>query len=137
MVWNRPIVISVCLRLTGLGEEQALDVSHLALAPLERLFLVIASKPGCEGKSCVRMCTYCFTCCLYVFTYYYICYSMHCMRDPSRFLRYPYGPSGLLLVWPTLLSICRCSTRTSQVHDRGQSAWVVSARVTLELTDDI
>ena len=32
------------LRLTGLGEEQRLDVSHLTLAPLERLFLVIVSK---------------------------------------------------------------------------------------------
>src|SRR3954470_24302272 len=56
------------LRLTGLGEEQRLDVSHLALAPLEHLALVITSDPGCEGKSCVRTCTYCFTCCLYVFT---------------------------------------------------------------------
>src|SRR4051812_42105894 len=125
------------LRLTGFGEEQRLDVSHLALAPLERLALVITSEPGCEGKSCVRMCTHCFTCCLYEFTYYYTCCSMHCMRDPSRFLRYLYGPSGLLLVWNTLLSICRCTTGTSQVHDRGQSAWVLDARVTLELTDDI
>src|SRR3954462_15046492 len=106
------------LRLTGLGEEQRLDVSHLALIPLERLFLVIVSKPGCEGKSCVRMCTYCFTCFLYVFTYYYTFCSMHCMRDPSRFLRYLYGPSGLLLVWTTLLSIRRCTTGTSQVQDR-------------------
>src|SRR2546430_914883 len=76
-VWNRPIVISVSLRLTGLGEEQRLDVSHLALAPLERLALVITSDPGCEGKSCVRICTCCFTCYLYVFTYYYTCCSMH------------------------------------------------------------
>src|SRR5436189_4412294 len=136
-VWNRPTVISMSLRLTGFGEEQRLDVSHLALAPLERLALVITSDPGCEGKSCVRMCTYGFTCCLYVFTYFYICCSMHCMRDPSRFMRYPYGPSGLLLVWTTLLSICRCITGTSQVQDRGQGAWVVDARVTLELTDDI
>src|SRR3954468_22525977 len=30
-----------------------------------------------------------------------------------------------------------CTTGTSQVHDRGQSAWVVGARVTLEMTDDI
>jgi len=44
----------VSLRLTGLGEEQRLDVSHLALAPLERLALVITRDPGCEGKSCVR-----------------------------------------------------------------------------------
>ena len=123
--------------MTGLGVEQRLDVSHLALAPLERLALVITSDPGCEGKSCVRMCTYSFTCCLYVFTYYYAYCSMHCMRDPSCFLRYPYGPSGLLLVWTTLLSIRRCTTGTSQVPDRGQSAWVVDARVTLELTDDI
>src|SRR3954470_6978995 len=137
MVWNRPIVISVSLRLTGLGEERRLDVSHPALAPLERLALVITSDPRCEGKSCVRTCTYCFTCCLYVFTYYYTCCSMHCMGDPSRFLRYPYGPSGLLLVWTTLLSICRCTTGTSQVQDRGQSARVAGARVTLELTDDI
>src|SRR4051812_48230937 len=99
------------LRLTGLGEEQRLNVSHLALAPLERLFLVIVSKPECEGKSCVRMCTYYFSCCLYVFTYYYTCCCMHCMRDPSRFRRYPYGPSGLLLVWTILLSICRYTTR--------------------------
>ena len=112
-------------------------MSHLAFAPLERLFLVIVSKPGCEGKSCVRMCTYYFTCCLYVFTYYYSCCSMHCMRDPSRFLRYPYGPLGLLLVWTTLLSIRRYTTGTSQIHDRGQSARVVGARVTLELTDVI
>src|SRR5436189_6316831 len=125
------------LETDRLGEEQRLDVSHLALAPLERLFLIIVSKPGCKGKSCVRMCTYCFTCCLYVFTYYYTCCSMHCMRDPSRFLRYPYGPSGLLLVWTTLLSTHGCTTGTSQVQDRGQSAWVVGARVTLELTDDI
>src|SRR3954467_7568668 len=97
------------------------------LAPLERLFFIIVSKPRCEGKSCVRMCTYCFTCCLYVFTYYYTCCSMHCMRDPSRFLRYPYGPLGLLLVWATLLSIRRCTTGMSQVQDRGQSAWVVGA----------
>src|SRR5438270_13419131 len=60
-----------------------------------------------------------------------------CMRDPSRFLRYPYGPLGLLLVWTTLSSIHRCTTRTSQVQDRGQSAWVVGAQVTLEMTDDI
>src|SRR3954467_5249982 len=136
-VWNRPIVISVSLRLTGLGKEQRLDVLHLGLAPLERLALVITSNPGCEGKSCVRTCTYYFTCCLYVFTYYYTCCSMHCMRDPSRFLRYPYGPSGLLLVWTTLSSIRRCTTGTSQVQDRGQSAWVVGARVILEMTDDI
>src|SRR4051812_18015793 len=96
--------------LIGLGEEQRLDVSHLALAPLERLALVITSDLGCEGKSCVRTCTYCFTCCLYVFTYYYTCCSRHCMRDPSRFLRYPYGPSGLLLIWTTLSSIRRCTT---------------------------
>src|SRR4051812_48179134 len=83
------------------------------------------------------MCAYCFSCCLYVFTYYYTCCSMHCMRDLSCFLRYPYGPSGLLLIWTTLLSIRRCTTETSQVHDGGQSAWVVDARVTLELTDDI
>src|SRR3954463_11829100 len=89
------------LRLIGLGEEQRLDVSHLALAPLEHLALVITSDPGCEGKSCVRTCTYGFTCFLYVFTYYYAYCSMHCMQDPSRFLRYPYGPSGLLLVWTT------------------------------------
>src|SRR4051812_48483789 len=112
-------------------------MSHLALATLERLFLVIVSKLGCEGKSCVRLCTYCFTCCLYVFTYYYTCCSMHCMQDPSCFLRYPYGTSGLLLVWTTLLSIRRCTTGTCQVHDRGQSAWIVGTRVTLELTDDI
>ena len=112
-------------------------MSHLDLAPLECLTLVITSDPGCEGKSCVRTCTYCFTCCLYVFTYYYTCCSMHCMRDPSRFLRYPYGPSGLLLVWTTLSSIHRCTTGTSQVQDRGQSAWAVGARVILELTDDI
>src|SRR3954464_1307819 len=109
------------------------DVSQLALAPLERLALVITSDPGCEGKSYVRMCTYYFTCCLYVFTYYYTCCSMHCMRDPSRFLRYPYGPSGLLLVWTTLLSIRRCTTGTSQVQDRGQSARVVGTRVTLDV----
>src|SRR3954462_13785484 len=96
---NCPIVISVSLRLTGLGEEQRLDVLHLALAPLERLALVITRDPGCEGKSCVKTCTYCFTCCLYVFTYYYTCCSMHCMWDPSRFLRYTYEPLGLLLVW--------------------------------------
>src|SRR3954464_867075 len=113
------------------------DVSQLALAPLERLALVITSKPRCEGKSCVRMRTYCFTCFLYVFTYYYTCCSMHCMRDPSCFLRYPYRPSDLLLVWTTLSSIRRCTTGTSQVQDRGQSAWVVGARVTLEMTDDI
>src|SRR5436189_6127110 len=65
------------MRLTGLGEEQRLDVLHLALAPLERFALVITSDPGCEGKSCVRTCTYCFTCCLYVFTDYYTCCSMH------------------------------------------------------------
>src|SRR3954467_4589974 len=34
--------------------------SHLTLAPLECLFLVIACKPECEGKSCVRMYTYCY-----------------------------------------------------------------------------
>src|SRR4051812_11106559 len=104
---------------------------------LERLALVITSDPGCEGKSCVRTCTYCFTCCLYVFTYYYIAVACICMRDPSRFLRYPYEPSGLLLVWATLSSICRCTTGTSQLQDRGQSAWVVGARVILELTDDV
>src|SRR3954465_5151290 len=125
------MIISVSLRLTGLGEEQMLDVSHLALAPFERLALVITSDPGCEGKSRVRMCTYCFTYCLYVFTYYYTCCSMHCMRDPSCFLRYPYEPLGLLLVWTTLLSIRRCTTGMSQVQDRGQSAWVVDARVIL------
>src|SRR3954470_10861722 len=129
--------MSVSLRLTGLGEEQRLDVSHLALAPLKRLALVITSDPGCQGKSYVRMCTYCFICCLYVFTFYYTCCSMHCMRDPSCFLWYPYGPSGLLLVWTTLSSIRRCTIGTSQVQDRGQSAWVVGARVTLEMTDDI
>src|SRR3954466_3533921 len=80
------------------------------LAPLERLALVITSDPGCEGKSCVRTCTYRFTCCLYVFIYYYTCCIMHCMRDPSRYLRYPYEPSGLLLVWTTLRSIRRYTT---------------------------
>src|SRR3954469_9674498 len=60
-----------------------------------------------------------------------------CMQDPSRFLRFPYEPSGLLLVWTTLSSIRRCTTGTSQVQDRGQSAWVVGARVMLEMTDDI
>src|SRR3954462_3243813 len=117
------------MRLTRLGEEQRSDMSHLTLAPLEHLFLLIASKLGCEGKSCVRMCTYCFSCCLYVFTSYYTCCCMHCMRDPSRFLRYTYGPSGLLLDWTTLLSIRRYTTGTSQVHGRGQSARVVGARV--------
>src|SRR5436189_5674796 len=98
------------MRLTGLGEEQRLDVLHLALAPLERLALVITSDPGCEGKSCVRTCTYYFTCCLYVFTYYYTAVACICMRDPSRFSRYSYEPSGLLLVWTTLSSIRRCTT---------------------------
>src|SRR2546430_17742751 len=83
------------------------------------------------------MCTYCFSYCLYVFTYYYTCCSMHCMPDPSRFLRYPYGPSGLLLFWTILLSIGRCTTGTSQVHGRGQSPRVVGARVTLDLSDYI
>src|SRR4051812_46468941 len=59
------------------------------------------------------------------------------MRDPSRFLRYPYEPSGLLLVWTTLSPIRRCTIGTSQVQDRGQSAWVVGARVIPEMTDDI
>src|SRR3954465_7820905 len=72
--------------------------------------------------------------CVYILLY---CCSMYCMRDPSRFLRYPYGPSGLLLVWTTLLSIRRCTIGTSQIQDRGQSAWVEDMRVTLELTDDI
>src|SRR5436190_778463 len=85
----------------------------------------------------MRTCTYCFTCCLYVFTYYYTAVACLCMRDPSRFLRYPYEPSGLLLGWTTLSSIRRCTRGTSQVHDRGQSAWVVGARVILEMTDDI
>src|SRR4051812_7846156 len=125
------------MRPTGLGEEQRSDVLHLTLTPLERLFLVIARKPECKGKSCVRTCTYCFSCCLYVFTYYYTCCCMHCKRDPSRFLRYPYRPSGLLLVWTTLLSIRRYTTGMSQVRDRGQSAWVVGVLVTLEMTDDI
>src|SRR5436189_2134204 len=125
------------MRLTGLGEEQRLDVLHLALAPLERLALVITRDLGCEGKSCVRTCTYCFTCCLYVFTYYYIAVACICMRDPSRFLRYPYEPSGLLLVWTTLSSIRRCTTGTSLVQDRRQSARVVGARVILEITYDI
>src|SRR5256886_7846360 len=31
---------------------------------------------------------------------YYIAVACICMRDLSRFLRYPYEPSGLLLVWP-------------------------------------
>ena len=114
-----------------------MDVSHLTLAPLERLALVITRDPGCEGKSCVRICTYGLICCLYVFTYDYIGVACICMRDPSRFLRYPYEPSGLLLVWTTLSSIRRCTTGTSQVQDRGQSAWVVGARVILEMTDDI
>src|SRR3954465_6375269 len=60
-----------------------------------------------------------------------------CMRDPSRFLRYPYGPSGLLLVWTTLSSIRRCTTGTSLVQDKDQSTWVVGARVIPEMTDDI
>src|SRR3954464_12215524 len=98
------------MRSTGLGEEQRSNVSHLTLAPLERLFLVIASTPGCEGKSCVRMCAYYFSCCLYVFTYYYTYCCMHCMQDPSRFLKYPYGPLCLLLVWTTLLYIRRYTT---------------------------
>src|SRR3954463_15370308 len=72
--------------------------------------------------------------CVHILSY---CCSMHCMRDPSRFLRYPYEPSGLLLVWTTLLSIRRCTTGTSQVQERGQSARVVDARVTLEMTVDI
>src|SRR4051812_6259390 len=72
--------------------------------------------------------------CVHILLY---CYSMHCMRDPSRFLRYPYEPSGLLLVWTTLLSIRRRTTGTSQVQDTGQSAWVVGARVILEMTNDI
>src|SRR3954462_69979 len=113
---NCPIVISVSLRLTGLGEEQRLDVLHLALAPLERLALVITRDPGCEGKSCVRICTYGLICCLYVFTYYYIAVACICMRVPSCFLRYPYEPSGLLLFWVTLLPIRRCTTGTSQVQ---------------------
>src|SRR5436190_6537504 len=74
-------------RLKGLGEEQRLDVSHPALAPLERLALVITSDPGCEGKSCVRTCTYCFTCCLYVFTYYYTCGILPAFRDIHTSLR--------------------------------------------------
>ena len=114
-----------------------MDVSHLTLAPLERLALVITRDPGCEGKSCVRICTYGLICCLYVFTYYYTAVACICMRDPSRFLRYPYEPSGLLLIWTTLSSIRRCTTGTSQVQDRGQSAWVVGARVMLEMTGDI
>src|SRR5436190_2470872 len=72
--------------------------------------------------------------CVHILLY---CCSMHCMWDPSRFLRYPYEPSGLLQVWTTLLSIRRCTTGTSRVQDRGQSAWVVGARVILEMTDDI
>src|SRR4051812_48037335 len=72
----------------------------MTLTPLERLFLVIARKPDWEGKSYVRMCIYCIFSCLYVLTdYYYTCHCMHCMRDPFCFLRYPYGPSGILLVW--------------------------------------
>ena len=62
---------------------------------------------------------------------------MHCMRVPSRFLRYLYGPLGLLLIWTALLFIRRYTTGTSQVQNRGQSAWVVGARVILEMTDDI
>ena len=104
--------------------------SHLSSASP----MAITSDPGCKGKSCVRTCTYCFTCCLYILLY---CCSMHCMRDSSRFLRYPYGPSGLLLVWITLSSIRRCTTGTSLVQDRDLSAWVVGARVIPEMTDDI
>src|SRR3954468_21395651 len=60
------------MRLTGLGEEKRSDVSHLTLAPLERLFLVITRKPWCEGKSCVRICAYYFfllLICIYILLY--------------------------------------------------------------------
>src|SRR5436190_15798035 len=102
-----------------------------------------APRPGHHKRSWVRrqiLCEdmhllfYLLLICVLILLY---CCSMHCMRDPSRFLRYPYEPSGLLLVWTTLSSIRRCTTGTSQVQDRGQSAWVVGARVILEMTDDI
>src|SRR3954470_8814413 len=102
-----------------------------------------APRPGHHSRSWVRrqiLCedmylrSYLLFICVHVLLY---CCSMHCMRDPSRFLRYPYEPSGLLLVWATLSSTRRCTIGTSQVQDRGQSAWVVGARVILELTDDI
>src|SRR3954463_13952806 len=102
-----------------------------------------APRPGHHSRSWMRRQILCedmyllFICCLYVFTYYYTAVACICMRDPSRFLRYPYEPSGLLLVWTTLSSIRRCTTGTSQVQDRGQSTWVVGARVILEITDDI
>jgi len=44
---------------------------------------------------------------------------------------------GLTPGLATLSSTRRCTTGTSQVQDRGQSAWVVGARVILEMTDDI
>src|SRR5436189_4837211 len=75
-----------------------------------------APRPGHHSQSWVRRQILCedmyllFTCCLYVFTYYYTCCSMHCMWDPSRFLRYPYEPSSLLLVWTILCSIRRYTT---------------------------
>ena len=48
------------------------SVAHLTLTPLERLFLIIASTPVCEDKSCVRMCNYCFfllLICIYILLY--------------------------------------------------------------------
>src|SRR5436190_9529672 len=63
-------------------------------------------RPGHHSRSWMRRQILCedmyllFICCLYVFTYYYTAVACICMRDPSHFLRYPYEPSGLLLVWP-------------------------------------
>src|SRR5256886_14823101 len=65
------------------------------------------------------------------------CCSMHLHAGSFPLSEISIRALGLTPGLATPSSTRRCTTGTSQVRDRGQSAWVVGARVILELTDDV
>src|SRR5436190_20139712 len=72
--------------------------------------------------------------CVHILLY---CCSMHLHAGSFPLSEISIRALGFTPGLATLSSIRRCTTGTSQVQDRGQSAWAVGARVILELTDDI
>src|SRR5436190_4174312 len=102
-----------------------------------------APRPGHHSRSCVRRQILCEDMCLRsyllficVHILFYFC-NMHLHAGSFPLSEISIRALGLTPGLATLSSIRRCTTGTSQVRDRGQSARVVSARVILVITGDI
>src|SRR5438270_10012312 len=102
-----------------------------------------APRPGHHSRSWVRRQILCEDMCLWSYVLFICvhillyCCSMHLPAGSFPLSEISIRALGLTLGLATPSSTRRCTTGTSQVQDRGQSARVVGARAILVITGDI